>query len=158
MDKSRYPSDWDEISRRIRFDRAGGKCEWCGAPNGKEIVRSSADPARYIVLDEETYGYTWPDGQPIRMSEIPDEYDILRGVRVILTVHHKGIPHEDGAPGDRHDKMDVREENLAALCQRCHLYADLDIHISNAKITRARKKREQAAKVGQLDLFAGGSE
>lgn len=25
--RGRYPADWDEISRRIRFDRAGGRCE-----------------------------------------------------------------------------------------------------------------------------------
>lgn len=28
-----YPEDWDEISRRIRFERAGGRCEWCGEEN-----------------------------------------------------------------------------------------------------------------------------
>lgn len=153
MDKSRYPSNWPEISRRIRFERAGGKCEWCGAPHGKEIIRSSEDPARFIVFDEENYCYTTLDGEPIRMSEIPDEYDVTRGVRVILTVHHKGIDKPDGTPGDRHDKMDCREDNLAALCQRCHLYADLDIHIANARATRIRKKREQAARNGQLELL-----
>lgn len=33
--KSRYPADWKLRSRFIRFVRAGGKCEWCGAENGK---------------------------------------------------------------------------------------------------------------------------
>src|SRR5579875_3089177 len=32
--RCRYPADWPEISRRIRFERAGGKCEWYGAVNG----------------------------------------------------------------------------------------------------------------------------
>jgi hypothetical protein len=27
---ARYPVDWHEISRRIRFDRAGGRCECAG--------------------------------------------------------------------------------------------------------------------------------
>lgn len=31
--KSLYPKDWKEISRRIRFDRADNKCEFCGAIN-----------------------------------------------------------------------------------------------------------------------------
>jgi len=31
--KSLYPENWDEISRRIRFERAGGRREWCGAEN-----------------------------------------------------------------------------------------------------------------------------
>lgn len=29
MDRRRYPPDWEEISHRIRFVRAGGKCEGC---------------------------------------------------------------------------------------------------------------------------------
>lgn len=33
--KARYPSDWKQISERIRFERAGNKCEWCGAENYK---------------------------------------------------------------------------------------------------------------------------
>lgn len=28
--RARYPADWPEISRRIRFDRAGGQCECTG--------------------------------------------------------------------------------------------------------------------------------
>lgn len=31
--RERYPADWEAISRRIRFERAGNKCEWCGAEN-----------------------------------------------------------------------------------------------------------------------------
>jgi len=27
---ARYPADWPEISRRIRFERAGGRCECLG--------------------------------------------------------------------------------------------------------------------------------
>lgn len=30
-----YPPDWKQISQRIRFERAGNKCEWCQAENGK---------------------------------------------------------------------------------------------------------------------------
>ena len=28
-----YPKNWPAISRRIRFERAGNRCEWCGAEN-----------------------------------------------------------------------------------------------------------------------------
>lgn len=31
--KNKYPKCWDDISRRIRFERAGGKCESCGVEN-----------------------------------------------------------------------------------------------------------------------------
>lgn len=39
--KKRYPADWPEISKRIRFERAGGRCEQtingerCAALNGE---------------------------------------------------------------------------------------------------------------------------
>ena len=29
--KELYPPEWPAISRRIRFERADGKCEWCDA-------------------------------------------------------------------------------------------------------------------------------
>lgn len=29
--KSRYPKDWKLRSHFVRFVRAGGRCEWCGA-------------------------------------------------------------------------------------------------------------------------------
>ena len=69
--------------------------------------------------------------------------------KVVLTVAHLGTIHADGRPGDKHDKRDVRPENLAALCQVCHLRYDIDEHIQRAKHTR--RQRQYAA--GQLELF-----
>ena len=43
------------------------------------------------------------------------------GSIAVLTVAHLGVPKPDGTPGDKHDKTDVRDENLAALCPRCHI-------------------------------------
>ena len=86
-----YPKDWHEISRRLRFERAGNCCEWCGAENYKP--------------------------HPVT------------GSIVILTVAHLGIAKADGTPGSKDDLHDVREENLAALCQRCHLNFDRDDHL-----------------------------
>lgn len=70
------------------------------------------------------------------------------GSRVILTVAHLGVDKPDGAPGDKRDKLDVRAENLAALCQRCHLYFDRDEHRLSAARTRRRKRVE----AGQMPL------
>jgi hypothetical protein len=75
IDYSRYHPDWKAISRRIRFQRAGNRCEWCGAENY----------------------------QPHPVT----------GSRVILTVAHLD-----------HDILNNDDENLAALCQRCHLNYD----------------------------------
>jgi hypothetical protein len=32
-----YPSNWPDISRRVRFDRAGGVCQGCGRPHGVKV-------------------------------------------------------------------------------------------------------------------------
>lgn len=34
MQRELYPADWEAISKRIRA-RAGGRCEWCNAENGR---------------------------------------------------------------------------------------------------------------------------
>lgn len=107
FDASRYPSNWKEISLRIR-EREGWQCKFCGAKQG------------------EPHPHT--------------------GSTVILTVAHLGVPYPDGTPGNPHDKMDVRDENLAALCPRCHLNYDRHEHLLNAAYTRWRKKVE----AGQL--------
>ena len=33
--RARYPADWKLRSRFVRFVRARGLCEWCGAAHGK---------------------------------------------------------------------------------------------------------------------------
>lgn len=77
----------------------------------------------------------------------------ISGSKVVLSVHHIGVDYPDGTHGDPHDKMDVRPENLVALCSRCHLQADLPLHIEHARETRLKKKRESANAKGQLSLF-----
>jgi hypothetical protein len=158
MDKSKYPTDWDDISRRIR-ERAHNRCEQCGAPNHAWIIRSNVNPARYIIFDKHLGCFTTTKHEVIRMSEIPCEFE-GKEIKVVLTVHHVGATKPDGTPGDRHDKMDCRDENLLALCQRCHFIADLDIHRQKALIAIQQKKtaRLEAAHqavrdAGQLELF-----
>lgn len=153
MDKSRYPDNWREISERIRYERAGNKCEWCGVPNDALILRSTKDGSRYLISDDDGEWHT-PDGEFIPVSEMADEFDEqLRMTRVILTVAHLGAPHADGTPGDKHDKMDVRDENLAALCQRCHLLYDMDEHVENRRRTRLERARQEKREQGQMELF-----
>ncbi len=54
-----------------------------------------------------------------------------------MTVAHLGVPEPD-----------VRDENLAALCARCHLNYDHDEHKQNA----ARTRRKKIIAAGQLEL------
>ena len=69
--KARYPKDWKQISLRIRVERAGNKCEWCAAENGKPHPETKS--------------------------------------MVVLTVAHLD-----------HQPENCADENLKALCQRCH--------------------------------------
>lgn len=128
IDYRNYPDNWKELSRWIREDRAKGKCEDCGAPNGEYICRKQDDPYRWI--DAELLTDTGGEGG------IYEDYSMA--VKVVLTVAHLWrkectCDHKCGNP-----------EHLKALCQRCHLVYDLPHHMRNAAETRRRKKeREQ---------------
>lgn len=145
MNRSLYPDDWKAISLRIRTERAGNKCEQCGVANGAWIARFQDDPARWVDLANEEELYR------------TGEEDLLAPVTVVLTVHHIGVDKPDGTPGSPHDKMDCRDENLIALCQRCHLLADQPHHIKKRRVTRKKNRLNAIAQAhkdaGQLELF-----
>ncbi len=128
MQRELYPPNWNEIARAVK-DRAGWQCQQCAAAHDSCIVRDKQ--GRWSLA---------PEGA-------------VKPTRVMITVHHIGVDHADGTPGSPRDKMDCRDENLIALCQRCHLLADMDHHIANRKANRARKQREQARAAGQKKLW-----
>lgn len=108
---ARYPADWKDISQRIRFERAGGRCECEGECGVEHDGRCEAE-----------HGKSNP----------------MTGATVVLTTAHLNhVPEE------------CEDENLKAMCQRCHLRYDKHHHAANARATRN-------AKTGQADLFAGG--
>jgi hypothetical protein len=94
--KRRYGPRWKHISRRIRFTRAKGRCEFC------------------------------------RIAVHGDPHPVT-GSRVVLTVAHLDHTPENNDP-----------RNLAAMCQRCHLTYDAQLHAGNAAETRRAKADEQA--------------
>ena len=73
-----YPRDWPEISRRVRFERAGGVCQGCGRPHGV-TVRCLPD-GRWF----DTSCRTWRNGRG-RMARWPDlvETAQVRHTRVL---------------------------------------------------------------------------
>ena len=115
VDYSKYPPDWKAISKRIREERANNKCEFCEAPNGKYIKRWVHDAGYWVEEGSTEYN------NPLE--------EWCRPIRVVLTVAHLN-----------HIPMDCRDENLKALCQRCHLRYDHEHHMKNSAATRARKK------------------
>lgn len=130
MDRSKYPKDWPKISRRIRFERAGGCCEWCGAPHNGFRDRLTG------VWFEEDFSEWFP--------HLAEEM-----IRIVITTAHLGVDKPDGTPGSKADTMDCREENLAALCQRCHLNFDRQQHLQN----RMHNRRARLVEVGQMEMF-----
>lgn len=130
-DYSKYPADWKEISLAIR-ERAGWRCEWCGVKNGAIGAR-------------DRYGKWWDEDSIHHLNSFGE---FPKMIRIVLTVAHLGVPLSSGEPGDKHNKMDCRPENLAALCQRCHLNYDRDEHKHNAAVTRRQRKVE----AGQMEM------
>jgi hypothetical protein len=109
----RYPRDWNEISARIRFERAGGRCECTGH-----------------------CGLTHPGG---RCPAVHERIHPDTGSVVGLTTAHLN-----------HTPEDVRDENLLAACQLCHLRIDHGHH----RITRSITLAARAAAAGQLGFLA----
>lgn len=127
-----YPIDWAIISRRIRFERARGRCEACGRPHGR-LICQLAD-GRWFDDQEQTWRddrggqAPWPD---------VEDYATQRTRRIVL-----GTAHLDHDPGNS------RPVNLMALCQRCHLRND---RAENIRSRRLRLRQRRA--IG--DLFIG---
>ena len=78
-----YPAHWRELSRRVRFERAGGACEGCGRPHGRTI-RCLPD-GRWFDPDRRT----WRDrrGRPARWPDL-EEMTRQYTSRVVLAAAH----------------------------------------------------------------------
>lgn len=131
----RYPKDWPQIRQRI-LARAGNCCERCGVANHRLGGRDSSGeflPAvpkgeKLLRLEWPTPGEEWFCGKGERIEK-------LRIIRIVLTIAH--LDHVVENCGD---------DNLQALCQRCHLVHDVEHHAQ----TRYRTRREGLA---VADLF-----
>lgn len=135
-DRAKYPSDWKQISRRIRT-RARDRCERCGAPNHTQIARGVGEHEGTYSLGDGSV-YDAETGKALGTVFTGCCTEGWRPVRVVLTVAHLN-----------HDPSDCRDENLQALCQRCHLRLDRAQHLASARATRRRRLRE----AGQLELL-----
>ena len=118
-----YPPHWRELSRRIRFDRAGGRCQACGRPH---LVRLRCLPdGRWF--DEATRTWRNRRGKPCRWPDLIEAAG-LRSTRVVLAAAHL-----DGNPANN------RLRNLRSLCQRCHVLHDVPYHTRQRWLTYRRR-------------------
>jgi len=88
----RYPPSWREISRRIRFDRAKGRCECAG-----QCGRDHRADNRPQFDDEDRCDAVHGEPHPVTRS------------LVVLTVAHLD-----------HTPENCDDANLVAMCQKCH--------------------------------------
>ena len=127
-DMSRYPANWNEIRARI-LRRAGGneddprvgaRCEWCNIRN-------------YEVdwVSHDSYSDARRQSNYNHLNDLPDSI-------VVLTVAHVYDP----------DPLNCADDNLAALCQRCHNRHD----VPHRKRNRAKTRRGKIIEAGQLAL------
>ena len=103
----RYPKNWPEISHRIRFVRAGGRCECrgeCGMPGHLEAI---------------------VNGHGDRCMNRHGHLSVYSGKVVVLTTAHRD-----------HTPENCDDANLFAGCQGCHLWYDRDHHAETARRTR----------------------
>ena len=107
-----YPPHWPELSRRIRFERARGRCQACGRPH-LVWLRCLPD-GRWF--DEAARTWRNRRGKPCRWPDLIEAAG-LRSTRVVLAAAHL-----DGNPANN------RLRNLRSLCQRCHVLRDVPHH------------------------------
>ena len=118
-----YPANWTILSQRVRFERAGGRCQRCGRPH---LVRVRCLPdGRWF--DEAAR--TWRDhrGRPARWPDLI-EAGYIRMTHVVLAAAHL-----DGNPANN------RLANLRSLCQRCHMLHDRPFHLAQRWLTYRRR-------------------
>ena len=118
-----YPPHWRALSQRVRFERAGGRCQGCGRPHLAR-VRCLPD-GRWF---DEAAG-TWRNrrGRPDRWP------DLLEAGQVRLTRVVLAAAHLDNDPANN------RLGNLRGLCQRCHMLHDRPHHLVQRWLTYRRR-------------------
>lgn len=109
--RGRYPADWKTIRARI-LERAGHRCEQCNVANYAYRNNTTGE-----VTKNDMQAETWHcvDGDKV--------------TRIVLTIAHLD-----------HTPENCSDENLRALCQRCHLRLDAGHHAQTAASTRRAGK------------------
>ncbi len=131
IDYKEYHPEWKTKIRPDILQRDNNCCKFCGVEN-KSFGYRDADgkfyPFKLIddALNDRGYDYF--------SNELKNCYDKkgnpTKGITIVLTIAHLD-----------HDKTNNDYENLAALCQKCHLGIDLKHHMKNARETNRKKKK-----------------
>jgi hypothetical protein len=128
-DYSKYPKEWkNEIRPRI-LARAKNCCEFCKVPNYEYVFRGMYNDQEVFQTSEGDV-YSYPSGD-LLFTDIQADISPINGkdkaIKIVLTIAH--LDHDETNP-------DVKDDRLAALCQKCHLGYD-------AKEKKRRKSQKQ---------------
>lgn len=116
IDYRQYHTDWKTKIRPDILGRDFNCCKFCGVRNHSIIHRYGKGAEEW---------HYWPSG----MESEAWSLDGLKSTKIILTIAHLD-----------HDKSNNDYDNLAALCQKCHLGIDLKHRMANARETLLKKK------------------
>jgi hypothetical protein len=122
-----YGREWHEVTRPRILKREGHRCKHCRVPNHTDVRRTGGYWLEERASWKEGRVRQWRDtrGRPVRRKPAGK----LRRVRIVLC-----LAHLNNLSGDD------RDENLAALCQWCHLTLDRLYH------KRMREERKDRAR------------
>jgi 5-methylcytosine-specific restriction endonuclease McrA len=114
IDYSKYPPNWSSEIRPRILKRANNCCEWCKAPNKTDVWR---DLNGNWHLAEDFIDAHSNYSREIMDRDFPgwETHEPFKFVKIILTIAH--LDHDE-------NNHDVKDDRLAALCQRCHLQYD----------------------------------
>lgn len=137
-----YRGEAYEQLRATLRERAGDKCEHCGAPNGERIffTRTGDDPHDFRAVWWD--GHFWITSKGV---SLPFEVLKARGSRLYGGPNLNFGRYVDVVCGAAHLDHDPRHqdpERCAWLCARCHLLHD-------QKNNHARARRNEAKETGQ---------
>lgn len=113
-DYSKYPPNWKSEIRPGILKRDNNKCKFCGLQNKLQGWRDNQGnfyEAQMILDCMEKRGYDYFENE---LLDTFDKYGNPRGmITIVLTIAHLD-----------HDLKNNHGDNLAALCQQCHLRHD----------------------------------
>jgi len=119
-DYTKYPDNWhSEIRPRI-LARAGNRCEWCGLENG--AVGARTQDGSFLPM----HGVSYAEAKQMEQDDPGDAEPEQRIIKIVLTIAHHPDP----------DPQNCADDNLVALCQRCHNRLDAPMRAANRKHKR----------------------
>lgn len=123
IDYNNYPSNWKSEIRPAILKRANNCCELCGVRNGAIGVRDNDHIRKFTEIGDDEAQLFWAEMTGFKV------------IKIVLTIAHKC-----------NNSMCSNHDHLLALCQKCHLGLDKELHSSSRRTNKAKS-------MGLQDLF-----